>query len=106
VRQLGLSSALSQLFKDGKVFVVEDMKADGKTKEIAKRMKTFGLNKAVLVSGSGDEMFSRAARNLQGVRYYSVDGLNVYDLLRYGSLIFSKDSLAAISRRCGVGGDL
>jgi large subunit ribosomal protein L4 len=44
---------------------------------------------------------SRASKNLEKYRYYSVDGLNVYDLLRFDAAIISKSSLEKISARCG-----
>lgn len=104
VRQLGLRSALSQLQADGKVVVVEDMKSEGKTKALALQMKKLGLEKAVLIDQSLDAVFARASRNLPKVRYYSVDGLNVYDLLKYGTLVMTKQSIEGIGRRCGMGG--
>ncbi len=102
VRQLGLRTALSKLNRDGKLFVVDSMKSEGKTKELAERLKNFGVEKAVLIDQSADALFSRASRNLPKVRYYSVDGLNVYDLLKYGTLVLTKESLGRVVERCGV----
>lgn len=100
VRKLGLRIALSHLNKEGKLFVVENMKSEGKTKELAKRMKTFGLDKAVLVDSAADAKFKRASDNLQSYKYFSVDGLNVFDLLKYGAVVVTKDSVAKITERC------
>lgn len=102
VRQLGLRTALSKLNRDGKLFVVDSMKSEGKTKELADRLKSFGVEKAVLIDQNADALFSRASRNLPKVRYYSVDGLNVYDLLKYGTLVLTKESLGRVVERCGV----
>lgn len=102
MRQLGMRSALSSLAKDGKLFVVDSMKAEGKTKELSQRLKKFGVEKAVLIDGNVDSMMNRASRNLPKVRYYGVDGLNVYDLLKYGTLVVTKDSIGRIVERCGV----
>lgn len=102
LRQVGLRSALSQLKKDGKLFVVDSMESEGKTKEINQRLKSFGLEKAVLIDQELNNQFARATRNLPKFRYYSVAGLNVYDLLKYGTLVMTKDSLSKISERCGV----
>src|SRR5690606_33540240 len=49
VRQAGLRSALSYLQSEGRLFVVEDMKSEGKTRELAKRLEKFGVAKAVLI---------------------------------------------------------
>lgn len=103
VKQLGLRSALSYLNKEGRLYVVDAMTSDsGKTKELANRIKDFGVNKAVLISDSLDEGFKRAANNNPAIRYYTVDGLNVYDLLKYDTAILTSDSLARIQARCGV----
>ena len=72
------------------------------TGELAKRLAKFGTAKAVLIDQKADEKFERASRNLPKVRYYSVDGLNVYDLLKYDTAIVTKASLGRIIERCGV----
>lgn len=101
VRRLGLRTALSHLKKEGRLFVVDAMTSDGKTKELAKRFEDFGIKKAVLIDAGADLKFSRATRNLAKVRYYGVEGLNVYDLLKYDTAIITKSSIAKIVERCG-----
>lgn len=102
VKQAGLKTALSYLAQNGKFFVVSDMAAEGKTKELAQRLKKFGVNKAVLIDEKEDAIFKRAARNLENYRYLSVDGLNVFDLLKYDTAIVTESSLEKIVTRCGV----
>jgi large subunit ribosomal protein L4 len=102
MKQAGLRAALSYLQSSGKFFVVSDMKSEGKTGEIAKRLQKFGLNKAVLIDQAADENFTRATRNMKAYRYYSVDGLNVYDLLKYDAAVVTQSSLNRILARCGV----
>ena len=102
VRQAGLRTALSYLQSSGRLFVVEDMKSEGKTSELAKRLKGFGLEKAVMVDAAADQAFDRASRNMPKFRYYSVDGINVYDLLKYDAAIVTRASLSKIMSRCGV----
>lgn len=100
VRRLGLRMALSHLNKEGKLFVVDSMKSEGKTAELFKRLKSFGLEKAVLVDSQVDDMFQRAARNLDSFKYFPVEGVNVFDLLKYDAAIITKDSVAKIADRC------
>jgi large subunit ribosomal protein L4 len=102
VRRLGLSMALSHLHKEGKLFVVENMKSEGKTNELNKRLKAFGLSKAVLVDAQIDETFNRATRNLETFKYFPVEGLNVFDLLKYDAAVITKDSVAKIIDRCST----
>lgn len=103
-RQAGLKSALSYLHSTGKLLVVDSMtSAEGKTKALITALKKFGAAKAVLVDGELNPNFQRASRNLAKYRYYGVEGLNVYDLLKYDMAIISKSSLKGIDARCGLG---
>jgi large subunit ribosomal protein L4 len=99
VRRLGLKMALSHLNKEGKLFIVENMKSEGKTTELSKRLKTFGLSKALLIDSQVDELFKRASTNLAKYRYLGVEGLNVYDLLKYDAAVLTKESVAKIVAR-------
>jgi large subunit ribosomal protein L4 len=100
VRRLALSMALSYLNKQGKLRIVDSLKSEGKTAELSKRLKTFGAGKAVLVDAGPDEMFKRAASNLKNFKYLTVDGVNVFDLLKYDFAILSKDSVSSLVNRC------
>lgn len=102
VKQAGLKVALSYLVKEGRFFVVDDMKSEGTTKELSKRLKDFGVKKAVLIDAKETEKFKRASRNLANFRYYSVDGLNVFDLLKYDSAVVTKSAIEKIVKRCGA----
>jgi large subunit ribosomal protein L4 len=102
MRRLGLKMALSHLQKEGKLFIVEDMKSEGKTGEIAKRLKSFGVTKAVLVDSKTNDKFKRATGNLAKFKYLAVEGLNVFDLLKYDTALITKESVAAIVDRCTV----
>jgi len=102
MRKVGLSMALSHLLKEGKLFVVENMASEGKTAELNKRLKTFGVKKAVLVDTIADEKFQLAARNLENYKYFPVAGLNVFDLLKFDAAVLTKNSINKIIERCSV----
>ncbi len=103
VKQLGLRSALSWLYGEQRLFVVSDMTSkEGKTKELADRLCFFGLSKGLLIDSKKDEMFGRACRNLPGFRYNEVDGLNVYDLLKYDAVVLARSSMDKVIQKCGV----
>ena len=102
MRKVGLSMALSHLLKEGKLFVVENMASEGKTSELNKRLKTFGVKKAVLVDTIADEKFQLAARNLENYKYFPVAGLNVFDLLKFDAAVLTKNSINKIIERCSV----
>ncbi len=100
MRKAALKMALSHLLKEGKLAVVDSMNSEGKAAELNKRLKSFGINKAVLVDKSTNENFGRAAKNLTNYKYFPVDGLNVFDLLKYDFAVITKDSVAKIIERC------
>jgi len=100
VKQAALKVALSYLHSQSKFFVVSDMESEGKTAELAKRLKKFGVAKAVIVDVAENDSVKRAARNLTDFRYLSVAGVNVFDLLKYDSVIVTKASIEKIVSRC------
>lgn len=103
VKRLGLRTALSLLKKEGRLMVVDSMTSEGKTKELAERLAGLGMGKAVLIDAAPNDQFQRASRNLAKYRYYGVEGLNVYDLLKYDGAIITKASVEKIVERCGEG---
>ncbi len=101
-RKVGLKMALSHLFKEGKLTVVDSMASEGKSNELNKRLKTFGVSKAVLIDVTSDINFNRAARNLTNFKYFSVEGINVFDLLKFDHAVITKNSVQKIVERCSL----
>ncbi len=100
VRQLGLKMALSQLNSEGRLFVVDAMDSiTGKTNELSNRLKKFGLKKAVLIDSNQNEKFKKASNNLPNFKYQLVLGMNVFDLLKYDSVVLTRNSVEKISER-------
>ncbi len=95
IRKSALRQTLSYLWKEKRIFFLEDMKSPkGKTKELHDRLKNFGLQKALLVDRVGDPLFKQAVANLKSFQFLPVEGLNVYDLLKYGCLVMSGKSVS------------
>mgnify|MGYP001010001564 FL=1 len=101
-RKVALKMALSHLLKEGKLTIVDSMASEGKTTELNKRLKSFGVNKAVLIDATTDQKFSRAAKNLQNYKYFPVEGLNVFDLLKFDHVVITKCSVQKIVDRCSL----
>lgn len=100
VRRLALKMALSYLNKEGRLFIVDGMSSEGKTAELAKRLKSFGLAKGILVDAVVDAKFKMASGNLDKFKYQPVEGINVFDLLKYDAAILTKESVAKVIERC------
>jgi large subunit ribosomal protein L4 len=101
-RKVGLKMALSHLFKEGKLTIVDSMSSEGKSAELNKRLKAFGISKAVLVDAMTDLKFNRAAKNLTNYKYFPVEGLNVFDLLKFDHAVITKESIKKIVDRCSL----
>ncbi|MBI5504686.1 MAG: 50S ribosomal protein L4 [Deltaproteobacteria bacterium] len=100
-RRGALSSALAQKARDGQLKVVDSLVLDKpKTKLMAGILETLGVRASVLVvTTERDRSVELAGRNLPHVLVQSVEGLNVYDILRHKNLLVTKDALAAIEER-------
>ena len=94
VKKLALKSALSAKVQDEEIFVIDNISVEEiKTKKIVGMLS--GLNvekKALIVLPENDEKIYKSARNIPGVAVAFVGTLNVYDLLKYNTLIIAKDA--------------
>lgn len=103
VKKAAVKSALSHLYSQGKVKVVDKLVSDeGKTNMLSKQLSGLGLKKSVLIGVEIDQMFERASQNLPTYVYQPVAGMNVYDLLKYDFVVFEQDSLNAVAQRLGL----
>ncbi|MBI2999409.1 MAG: 50S ribosomal protein L4 [Deltaproteobacteria bacterium] len=99
-RREALFSALSLKKQDGKIIVLEKLEIEeSKTKLMRKLLEGLQVKSALLVIPQPDEKIERSTRNLPGVKVLRVEGLNVYDLLRYEHLILTEASLRALEER-------
>ncbi|MGE0501757.1 MAG: 50S ribosomal protein L4 [Rhizobiaceae bacterium] len=101
VRALGLKLALSAKAKASNIIIVDELALkDAKTKALVANFSKLGLTSALLIGGAEvDQGFARAARNIPNIDVLPVQGLNVYDILRRGTLVLSKAAVEAIEER-------
>ncbi len=94
VRRQALKGALSIKHRDGKLIIIRELKLpEVSTKNVVEFIKRFGLDKALILINDKNENLMRSARNLKNLKILHIDGLNVYDLLRFDFLVISEDSL-------------
>ena len=96
VRRLAMKSVLTSKVQEEELIVVDKFALDApKTSAFAKHLKAMGANeKALFVTADeSDKNLVLSARNLKNVKVLSVGTLNVYDILKYDSLILTKDAL-------------
>jgi large subunit ribosomal protein L4 len=101
VRALALKHALSAKAKADALVVLEDLDAkEAKTKGLLAQFAGLGIANALIVGGAEiDANFGRAARNIRGVDVLPIQGINVYDILRCGTLVLSKAAVEALEER-------
>ena len=101
VRALGLKHALSAKAKAESLIVVDDLAlSDAKTKALVANFAKLGLTNALVIGGAElDVNFSRAAANIPNIDVLPVQGINVYDILRRGTLVLSKAAVEALEER-------
>lgn len=101
VRALGLKHALSAKAKASSLIVVDELRLDeAKTKALVANFAALGLKNALVIGGSElDANFQRAAANIPNIDVLPIQGINVYDILRRGTLVLSKAAVEALEER-------
>ena len=99
-RREALLSALSVKHHDGKIIVVDKLELEAaKTKIMVKALAELKVTSALIVIAQPDATIERSARNLPKIKVLRVEGLNVYDLLRYDHLILTEGALRSLEAR-------
>lgn len=101
LRQLAMKSALSAKAKDGKLVILDELKAkDHKTKPMASALAKFGFNSALIVGGKEiDVNFARATDNIPLIDVLPSVGANVYDILRRDVLVLTKEAVNDLTEK-------
>ncbi len=100
VRLLGLRSALSAKARLGKLFILENVKCDGKSASLKKKLDAMGFKNLLVITGNSVDLnFQRAANNIIHVDLLSHAGLNVYDIVRKDNLIITDDAVKLLEGR-------
>jgi large subunit ribosomal protein L4 len=99
-RREALLSALSLKNRDGKILVLDKLELEtAKTKLMVKALAELKVESALIVIAHADDKIERAARNLPKIKVLRVEGLNVYDLVRYEHLILTEEALKLLEER-------
>ena len=95
-----MCSALSlRAGEEGGLRVVEGFELKSvQTKAVSGALAGLGLGKALIVD-VGNDALSKSARNLPNAKYLPPEGLNVYDVLKYDSLVITKAAAEAVTER-------
>ena len=108
-KAMAIKSALTAKVNDSKLVVVDNFNVDEvKTKKVATILNNLNANKALIVTNGKNENLVLSAKNIPTVRTSSIEVLNnedsrevrstinVYDIMKYDTLVVTKDAVAAI----------
>jgi large subunit ribosomal protein L4 len=97
-KRLALKSALSSRVAEGKLIVLDELKLDGiKTKNLVNIIsKNLGVDKALVVLNENDQNVVLSARNLETVKTALTNTINVFDILKYNTVIITKDAVKTV----------
>ena len=94
-KRAALKSALTSRVNENKFIVVDELNfAEIKTKKFAEVMKNLKVEKALVVGA--DENAALSARNIPTVKTAFVNTINVYDILKYNTVVATKAAVASI----------
>ena len=96
-KRAALKSALSSRVEENKFIVVDEMNFDEiKTKKFQNVLNNLNVNKALVVLEDGNTNAEISARNIAGVKTARTNTINVYDILKYNTVIATKAAVATI----------
>ena len=94
-KRAALKSALTSKVQDKKLIVVDELKFDEiKTKSFANVMKNLNVTKGLVVLAENDANVVLSAKNIPAVQTTLTNTLNVYDVMKAGTVVLTKDAVA------------
>ena len=96
-RRLALKSALTSKVVENKIIVLDAFNMDEiKTKKFKAVMDALKVSKALVVVDGDNTNVVLSARNIPEVKTASTNTINVYDILKYDTLVVTQDAVATI----------
>ena len=96
-RRLALKSVLTAKVQENKFIVLDELKFDGiKTKNFQAVLNNLNVNKAMVVINENDKNVVMSAKNIPNVITAQTNTINVYDILKYNTMIVTKAAVETI----------
>lgn len=96
-RKAAIRSALSMMFKGNKLVVLNSFDLEKiSTKGFVGVLNGFAINKTLLVVDGEHRNLELSSRNVKDVKLVKPEGLNVYDIMKYQSIIFTQDAVRKV----------
>ena len=92
-----LKSALTDKVANAKLIVVDELKFEEiKTKNFAQVMKNLDVNNGLVVVNENDVNVMMSAKNIADVKMALPNTINVYDIMKAGKVVLTKDAVKTI----------
>ena len=96
-KRAALKSVLTAKLNENKFVVIDEFKFDEiKTKTAVAMLAAVNAPKAIIVTDEKDNNVILSARNIAGVKTATVSTINVYDILKYDTVVASKAAVEKI----------
>ena len=96
-KRAALKSALTSRVQENKFIVVDELKLDEiKTKKFQNVLNNLKVSKALVVVGDDSDNVVKSAKNIPTVKTAYVNTINVYDILKYNTVVATKTAVANI----------
>ena len=96
-KRAALKSALTSRVQANKLIVLDQLTMDApKTKAMQNVLNSLNVNKALVVTKENNANVVLSARNIPFVKTALVNTINVYDVMKYNTVVLTKDAVAAI----------
>lgn len=96
-KRIALKSALTSRLQSNKLIVVDELKFEEiKTKNFQNVLNNLKINKALVVLKDNDQNVVLSARNIPTVQTTLTNTINVYDIMKAGTVILTKDAVQTI----------
>ena len=96
-KRAALKSALTSRVEENKFIVIDEINfEEAKTKNFANILKSLDVSKALVVLEDDNKNAELSARNIADVKTAKTNTINVYDILKYNTVITTKAVVAKI----------
>jgi large subunit ribosomal protein L4 len=100
VRKLALKMALSSKLSENDLVLLDKFELEEiKTQAFVGVLETLNINSALIVTEKKNENLELSSRNVSGVKVLRSEGLNVYDILKYRTLVLLEPAVKNIEGR-------
>ena len=97
VKRLALKSAITTKVQENNIIVLDTLNFDEiKTKNMAKVLENIKVEKALVVLAERNSNVQLSTRNIPNVKASLANTINTYDLLKYETLVLTKDAVKKI----------